>query len=385
MSKLTTKKNKPAKPQKPSPDFPLFPHDSGKWAKKIGGKLRYFGRWDDPDGALQLYLQSLEPKKTPQVLGNDSRDNAKAGPMTVAVACERFLAAKRDQVATGSMAARTLADYIRTMNRLADFMGTDRPIESLRPMDFERYQADYSLRNNPVSVGNEVTRIKTMLKWLERTGRTKHIDTGPDFRKPPDRVVRRHKRERGKMLFTAKQIRDILNESGLRMRAMILLGINCGYHNADCESLTTTILREGVYTGWLDNARIKTEVERRCRLWPETIAASRAWLDVRPVTESKLAFVLVDGRPMSPVNCDVAKRFRSVRDAALIGNGGFSWLRKTFATVASASGDQVAVNFIMGHVDPSIPGVYRQEIQDSRLINVSDHVRKWLFDLPDPA
>jgi len=43
------------KPEKPTPDFPLFPHASGKWAKKVGGELHYFGRWTDPDGALASY------------------------------------------------------------------------------------------------------------------------------------------------------------------------------------------------------------------------------------------------------------------------------------------------------------------------------------------
>ena len=40
------------KPAKPHADFPLYTHRSGRWAKKIRGRLHYFGPWDDPEPAL---------------------------------------------------------------------------------------------------------------------------------------------------------------------------------------------------------------------------------------------------------------------------------------------------------------------------------------------
>ena len=43
------------KPSKPSRDFPLFAHNNGQWAKKVSGKMEYFGPWVDPQRALEEY------------------------------------------------------------------------------------------------------------------------------------------------------------------------------------------------------------------------------------------------------------------------------------------------------------------------------------------
>ena len=57
----------------------------------------------------------------------------------------------------------------------------------------------------------------------------------------------------------------------------------------------------------------------------------------------------------------------------------FYGLRHTFETVGGESIDQVAVNAIMGHVDTTMAGHYRERISDERLKAVTDTIHSWLF------
>src|SRR5687768_7405948 len=53
----------PKKHAKPRPDFPLFPHKTGRWAKKVRGRFCYFGKVaDDPKGeqALEAWLRDRD-------------------------------------------------------------------------------------------------------------------------------------------------------------------------------------------------------------------------------------------------------------------------------------------------------------------------------------
>src|SRR5262249_54561503 len=106
MSRKSTRKNKSSKatdrPKKPYPDFPLTPHASGAWQKKIRGKIHYFGKWAhrvngklvriEGDGwkeALELYkaqADDLHAGRTPRV---------KTDGFTVRDLCNRFLTAKQ--------------------------------------------------------------------------------------------------------------------------------------------------------------------------------------------------------------------------------------------------------------------------------------------------
>ena len=60
---------------------------------------------------------------------------------------------------------------------------------------------------------------------------------------------------------------------------------------------------------------------------------------------------------------------------------GFYGLRRALETIGGDTGDQVAVDAIMGHVPAAsdMSAVYRQRVSDARLLALTEHVHRWLF------
>jgi integrase len=371
----------PDRPKKPYPDFPLFPHATRRWAKKIRGKLHYFGPWDDPDGALKKYQEQrddLHAGLTPRV---------QADGFTVRDLLNAFMTAKQMKRDSGELSERAFKDYLDTCKRIGAAFGLTRLVMDLRPTDFDRLRATMAQRWGPVRLGNVVQRVRCVFRWAHESELIdKPVRFGPEFKKPSKKTMRQAREAKGPRMFEAAELRKIIKAAGVPLRAMVLLGVNCGFGNSDVGKLPLSAL--DLKGGWIDFPRPKTGIPRRCPLWPETVKALREAIAERPAPECEAAAALVFvtrwGQPWAKDTSDtpVSNEMRRVLDALGInGNRSFYALRHTFATVGGESRDQVAVNAIMGHVPPSddMPSVYRERVSDERLRAVTDHVRAWLF------
>jgi integrase len=363
------------KPRKPSPQFPLSAHPNGQWCKKIRGRLYYFGLWADPDAALNKYLaekDDLYAGRTPRPVD---------GAITVRDLCNRFLTFKRHLVDAGELAERSWRDYLETCKRLVEAFGRNRRLDDIRNEDFEKLRTELAGKGwSPVTLVNEITRVRSVFNYAYAAALIDQpMRFGPGFKRPSKKTLRLNKAKQGKKLFTANEIRWMLNGAGAQLRAMILLGINCGFGNADCGRLTVSAVDlEG---GWIDYPRPKTGVARRCPLWPETVEAIRAVVAKRK-PDNELVFITKRGQSWAKNIPDnpISKETRKLLDKLEInGHRNFYTLRHTFRTVADESKDQPAVDLIMGHARDDMASVYRETISDERLRAVADCVRQWLY------
>ncbi len=387
------------KPRKPYAEFPLFAHQNGQWAKKIKGKQWFFGVWSDPDTALAKYLDEVDEIQA----GRDPRKTGvvrvSSNELSVSDLCNLFLERQQSRVASGEITSRHFSDCLKSCRRLVEHIGKFHRAHALGAADFKAYRNTFPATWGPSMVSGEIQRVRSAFKWAFESDLLPAIPNfGPDFKKPSKTAKRRDQQKRemkrgGKLDFSAQEIRQMLDASKGWLHACVLLGINGGMGNADCGRLSTTFLN--LKSGWYDLAREKTGIPRRFQLWPETIAAIRAAMTQRPIAKNDaddpLCFLTSHGVPVwwqsSKSNgevylCDnVSKGFSklAVKCGVERADRGFYSLRRTFETVAGASKDQIAVDYMMGHFDASMGAVYRQGIDDQRLIDVGQHVHKWLF------
>lgn len=122
----------PRKPNKPYPAYPLFAHASGQWAKKICGRLHYFGVWGEPDGALARYLE----QKDALLAGRKPRQDT--GEATVKEVANAFLNEKNTRLFASEISPRTMQDDKDSCTELIAAIGKGRLAADLDADDFGR-------------------------------------------------------------------------------------------------------------------------------------------------------------------------------------------------------------------------------------------------------
>ena len=341
--------------------------------------MHYFGPWDDPDGALKKYLE----QKGALHAGRKVRDDPTG--LTVKERCNRFLNAKQALVESGELASRSWDDYKAACDLCVSWLGKGRLAADLDPDDFAAMRKALAKRWGPVRRGNTIQRIRSVFKYGFDAGLlATPVRFGPGVARPTKKTLRLSRASKGARMFEADELRRLPDAAGQPLRAMILLGVNCGFGNADVGTLPLSAVDlEG---GWVNYHRPKTGITRRCPLWPETVEAIKEAITRRPGPEDPknagLGFITCKREIWHKKDRDnpASKETRKLLDALGInGSRNFYALRHTFETIGGGAKDQVAVDHIMGHARDEMASVYGEWISDERLRAVADHVRRWLF------
>ncbi len=400
-----SRKSKPAKPPKPYSDYPLTPHASGKWCKKVKGVLYYFGEWADPDGALNEWLERQDGIRAG--IDQDRQDQESNGD-DVAFLCNDFLAANLEKIEDGDIEQCTYDRYEKTCDRIVEFFGKRRRLETIDSPDFRRLRQSWPKSWGATSVNNEIARVKACLNYAWEAGVVdKPFRTGPNFKRVAKKKLRLERAKKPRRLFAAEEIHQLIDAADVQLTAMILLGVNAAYGNADCGRLQISSI--DFDRCWMEGLRHKTAVERAAWLWPETIEAINNAIDQRYdnapqsladhvfITKRRQAWFRATGKDDA-----VTQAFAKLKTKVLItpevkrliesgvtkakaakqAKGrwlgvNFYALRHTFETIGGNSRDQIAVNYVMGHCDDSMAAVYREGIDEQRIIDVCSFVRDW--------
>ncbi len=382
------------KPEKPRKDFPLSPANNGQWCKKIRGRIHYFGIWGSPEAAENEYLRVREYLQAGRLPPAKAATGIRMNDL-----CNRFLNAKRALRDTGELSARTFVDYHAACADIVEHFGRDRLIEDCGPADFDAYRTKTSKGRGLHFIAKRVTQAKMLFGFAYANELIqKPIRFGQQFARPSLKSMRLHRARKqekhGLRMFEAAEILQLLAVASPALKAMILLAANSGLGNSDLANLPKSAIKGG----WLQFPRVKTGIDRRIPLWPETSQALTEAIAKRPRAKDPenagLCFITAHGQKWvrtgpngTSVHDLISNAFSKLLTKLDLKRAGLGFyaLRHTFETIAGGCGDQVAVDAIMGHVSNDMASLYRERIDDERLRKAVDHVHAWLFGKPESA
>jgi len=366
------------------PDFPLTVHPRGQWAKRVRGKLRYFGPLGDPEGAVALWAHEKD-----HLLAGMTPPGCAHG-LSVKELLAAHLADVEDRIAAGKLSPRTRGEYavLPRFFRKASLMSL--PANRLGPQQFAVLQRAIEQSGRRLSSQKAViVSIRTVFNWGQRMGLVKGVDFGPRFTAPSINAIEAERDARAPSRFIDRDlIQAALDAASPRLTVVILLGINCGFYPSDSATIPRTRIHLDCPIPFHDFRRVKNGSRRMAALWPETVTAIRDYSDWHRHgrnTQEHCLLLTKDGRAMTAQNgsAQLSEDFKQV--VALPAGVGLGSLRHTYATVIDTVPDQAMIDLTMGHASKSLQKrVYRQLNMRElpRLKVLADTVRSWLYDLP---
>src|SRR5262249_11489551 len=266
------------------------------------------------DGSLKKYLAQKDDLHAGRTLRPDPEGT------TVKDLANHFLNQKKRAVDVGELSPRTWTDYKEACDLAVTAFGKNRLASDLAPEDFAKLRDQVAKQYGPHRLGKTIQCIRCLFKYGFEVGLIAvPARFGPGFKRPSKKTLRLHKAAQGPKLFTREEITRLLAAAGAPLRAMILLGVNCGFGNSDLGNLPSSAL--DLDAGWLDYPRPKTGIARRCPLWPEPVQAIRESLSKRPTPKEEadagLVFITIRGQGWSKDKADspVSKEFKKLLNA----------------------------------------------------------------------
>ena len=408
------------------------------WQKWLNGRMVWVAGFKEaptPADADRVFGQRCDlPPDDPRKIriGEAAPRVERPEDITVETIANAFLTRKLKQVEAGRVKRETYEEYLEAVQSFVDHAGADRRFRNLSPVVFSDYADGLSGRFGLARLKKYIIIVRMMFRWagppqagvglvptVPAYGEAFKLPSRAEFRREANLARQRH----GPKRYTPAEIREQLDgkvvavkrrrvihgkvvkdvqkrrrKPSAALKAMILLGLNGGFGNRDCAFLPTTIAEPATRGDeWMDYARDKTGVQRLFWLWPETRAAMEAWWKVRqrikPAKGSialwgeerefkDLFFLTVDGRPFIDGKKDqVGMRYLRLLEALGQPSRGFRSLRRTCRTKLAETGQELAIDLIMGHADDAadMAKVYTVEVSKEIIKQVCQHGRQGLL------
>lgn len=362
---------------------PLFLHATGQWAKKIAGKMRYFGK--DKEEALRRFASERD-----LILAGVEID--RKGPATVRDMANLFLTAKQQEVGEGVIGQRHFDALHGVCKRIVREFGPATRLTDIGPSEFLKLRTRLARGRSLPSLSREIRCVRSIFKFAEDTDLlTTPIKMGPGMKLPNAKAMRLHRERNAPQLPSPEELQSLISEAGIPLKAFVLLGCNAAMGAADIAALPLHVVEEAVATGWLSFSRVKTGAPRRCWLWHETREALAAAVKARSTPkrdeDRALAFITkygaayVRGEGTSHIDGIGQEYSKLAKELKIKRRRGFYLLRHTFADKAAETGLAAAVDLVMGHSisENDMAARYRHHVSDDHLRQVSDYVHDWVF------